>query len=137
MNDPLRRFKSQPWKPLSLIALTTVAIVSAIDYLLIFLLANSEPFRSSISFLFSPPLGMLIPLAVAGGIGILGVYICDQFRSQVFLNAGSLWALVLCLVIALALTGLLPLPSFLVQFSYPALLGIMVGVFWKGRRYWR
>ena len=137
MNDTLRRFKSQPWKPLSLIALATVAIVSVIDYLLIFLLSNSEQFRSSISFLFSPPLGMLIPLAVAAGIGVLGVYICDQFRSQVFLNAGSLWALVLCLVIALALSGFIPFQSFLVRFSYPALLGIIVGVFGKGRRYWR
>ncbi len=137
MNDTLRRFKSQPWKPLFLVSLITVAIASAIDYLLIFLISNVPGIQQSVSFLLSPPLGILLPLAVAAGVGVLGVAVCDRFQSQIFLNAGSLWALVLCLVIILGLRGLLPLPSFLVRLSYPGLLGMMVGVFWKGRNYWR
>lgn len=135
MNDPLAKIKSQPWKPLSLVALATVTIVTVIDYFLLFLFSNFAPIQQSLSFIASSPLGILLPLAIAAGIGAFSVYICDRFRTQIFLNAGSLWALVLCLIIALALTGLFP--SFLVRFSYPALLGIMVGVFWKGRRYWR
>jgi len=137
MNDPLRRIKSQPWKPLFLVALATIAIVSIMDYLLLSLIENVASVQQGFSLIATSPLGILLPLAVAVGIGGLGVYICDQFRSRIFLNAGSLWALVLCLVVVLALTGLIPLPSFLVRFSYPSLLGIMVGVFWQGRSYWR
>lgn len=137
MNDPLRRIKSQPWKPLFLVALATIAIVSIMDYLLLFLIENVAPVQQGFSLIATSPLRILLPLAVAVGIGVLGVYICDQFRSRIFLNAGSLWALVLCLIIALALTGLIPLPSFLVGFSYPSILGIIIGVFWRGRSYWR
>ncbi|AFZ42767.1 hypothetical protein PCC7418_0538 [Halothece sp. PCC 7418] len=137
MNDPLRGFKSQPWKPLFLVALITIAIASAIDYLLIFLISNLPALQQSISIVLSPPLGILLPLAAAAGVGVLGVIVCDYFQSQIFLNAGSLWALVLCLLIILGLTNLLPLPSFLVSLSYPTFLGMMVGVFWKGRYYWR
>ncbi len=137
MNDPLRRIKAQPWQPLFLIAIATIIIASIIDYLLLFLIQNVASVQQGFAFLFNSPLGILLPLAAAVGIGVLGVYLCDQFRSRIFLNAGSLWALVLCLLIALALTGLIPLPSFLVGFSYPSLLGMIVGVFWKGRSYWR
>jgi len=136
-NDPLSRFRSQPWKQLLIIAFSTILIVSVIDYLFRWLISNVAPLQQSFSLLFSPPLGILVPLAVAGGIGGLGVYGCERFQPRLFLNAGSLWALVLCLIIALAVTGLLPFPSFVVNFSYPAILGIMVGVFWKGRPYWR
>lgn len=137
MNDSFRRIKSQPWQPLFLVALITVTIASAIDYLLIFLISSIPSLQQGVSLLFSPPLGILLPLAAAAGVGVLGVYLCDRFRSQIFLNAGSLWAFVFCLVVSLALTGLIPLPSFLVRLSYPAFLGMMVGVFWKGRHYWR
>jgi len=137
MNDPLRSFKAQPWKQLFIIAFITIIFVSSIDSILMLFIANSASFQKTLYAILSPPAGMLLPLAIAGGIGVLAVYICERFQPQLFLNAGSLWALVLCLIIALGVTGLLPLPSFLVDFSYPAVLGMMVGVFWKGRNYWR
>lgn len=137
MNNPWQRFTSQPWQSLALVALATVVIVSLIDYLLIFLITTVGSIQQSFGLIFSSPLRILLPLAVAAGIGALGVYIAEQFPRYIFLTAGSLWALVLCLVVGLALTGLLPLPSFLVNLSYPTLLGIMVGVFWKGRQFWR
>lgn len=137
MNDPLRRIASQPWKELFLVAFATVIAVSVIDYLLIWLIVNVASVQESVSFLFSSPLQILIPLAVAAGIGVLGVSIAEQFPRYIYLTAGSLWAFVLCLAIALALKGFLSLDGFLVSFSYPAMLGMMVGVFGKGRRFWR
>ncbi|MFP4134443.1 MAG: peptide chain release factor 1 [Halothece sp.] len=137
MNDPIRRFKSQPWKPLFGVAFATVIIVSLLDVLLIFLINNVATIQDSIRFLLSSPLGILIPLAVAAGVGALGVSICDYYRSKIFLTAGSLWALVLCLMIALGINALIPFPSFLLQLSYPTLIGVMIGVFWRGRHYWR
>jgi hypothetical protein len=137
MNDPLRSFKIQPWKQLFITAFITIIIVSSIDAGLMLLIANSASLQKTVYSILSPPLGMLLPLAIAGGIGVLAVYICERFQPRLFLNTGSLWALVLCLIIALGVTGLLPFPSFLVNFSFPAILGMMVGVFWKGRNYWR
>ncbi|MDR9404676.1 MAG: peptide chain release factor 1 [Halothece sp. Uz-M2-17] len=137
MNDPLRRLKSQPWKPLFLVALGTIALAKGIDYLLVFLMVSIPNLQQNLNLILSPPLGILVPLATGVGVGVLGVYICDRFQSQIFLNAGSLWALVACLGIIFALAGLIPLPSFFARLSYPTFLGMMVGVFWKGRYYWR
>lgn len=137
MNDPIRRLKSQPWKPLFGVAFATVIAVSVLDFLLIFLISNVAAIQDSIRLLLSPPLGILIPLAVAAGVGALGVSICDYYRSKIFLNAGSLWALVLCLIIALGVNALIPFPSFLLRFSYPIFIGVIIGVFWRGRPYWR
>lgn len=137
MNDPLRRFKSQPWKPLFGVAFATILIVSLLDVSLVFFISNVATIGNSIALISSSPLRILLPLAAATGVGALGVAICDYYRSKIFLNAGSLWALVLCLMIALGVKALIPFPSFLLRFSYPIFIGVMIGVFWKGRNYWR
>lgn len=76
-------------------------------------------------------------IATAVGIGALAVYLCERWLPQVLLNTSSLWALVLCLLLGLVLKSLLPLPSLLLDLSQFTLVGVIVGVFWKGRPYWR
>ncbi|NEP28299.1 MAG: peptide chain release factor 1, partial [Moorea sp. SIO3I6] len=76
-------------------------------------------------------------MAAAIGVGVLGVYICERWQSQVFLKTSSLWALVLCLMVGLLLKSQLPIPFGLVGFSMNAVIGVILGVFWKGRPYWR
>ena len=137
MNEPWRRFKSQPWRLLSQVALLTTVLVVVLESLLIWGSQNSELFRRFFSLLFSPPLGVILPLAAAMGFGGLGVYICERWRNQVILNSSSLWALVLCLTVSLFLKSLLPIPALLVGFSYTCVVGVIFGVFWKGRPYWR
>ncbi|NJL20421.1 MAG: hypothetical protein HC895_05705 [Leptolyngbyaceae cyanobacterium SM1_3_5] len=58
----------------------------------------------------------------------------EYFHRHIFLNVGVLWALVLCVMLSLLLKSLL-LPTLLS--GQLALVGIALGVFWKGRRYWR
>ena len=137
MNDPLRRFKLQPWRPLLLVSAITVVLVIVIELLLFWGFNQSEVVRSSLVLLFSPPLGLILPIIATVGVGALGVYICERWQTQVVLNTSSLWALVLCLVVGLILKSLLPIPALLVDFSYYAVVGVIVGVFWKGRPYWR
>jgi len=138
MNDPISRFKQQPWQQLFFVALLTVLAVSASDLLFVGLLSTFPAMQQALSIILSPPFRQFIlPVVVAVGIGSLAVYFCELRRSKLFLNAGSLWALVLCLMILLALKSVIPLPSFLIQLSDPTLIGILVGVFWKGRYYWR
>ncbi|PSO52293.1 MAG: peptide chain release factor 1 [Cyanobacteria bacterium QH_8_48_120] len=137
MNDPLRRFKSQPWKPLSQVAGLTTLLVILIEGVLSWILTQSDPLPRSLSPLLSPPLGIIVTVAAAVGVGILGVYICERWQSQAMLNTASLWALILCLIVGLVLKSLLPLPAILVSLSFNMVVGVVVGVFWKGRPYWR
>ncbi|NEP25599.1 peptide chain release factor 1 [Moorena sp. SIO3I6] len=134
MNDPWNTFKQQPWLPLSKVAALTTVLVVALENLLIWVLTQSETFRL---LLFSRPLAIIWFMAAAIGVGVLGVYICERWQSQVFLKTSSLWALVLCLMVGLLLKSQLPIPFGLVGFSMNAVIGVILGVFWKARPYWR
>ncbi len=139
MNDPIQRFKSQPWQQLFLVAFPTVLLASVVDFLFK-ILFQSVPELQKL-FLSSNFFSSLILFGAGVAMGALAVYFCDFRRSKLFLNAGSLWALVLCLIIALAvinlILNLIPIPLFLVNWSQLTVIGILVGVFWKGRPYWR
>jgi hypothetical protein len=87
--------------------------------------------------LFSPPLGVLTKVAIAIGMGALTVYWLEIWQQRFLLNSSTLWALVGCLLLGLFIKSLLPLPTFLVDLSSLGLMGILIGVFWKGRPYWR
>ncbi len=67
---------------------------------------------------------------------LLAVIILEWYR-QVIINVSVLWALILCLALALVVKSLLPLPAVLVGLDEIQLITIVVGVFWKGRPYWR
>ena len=137
MSDPMRRLKLLPWRSLLQISTLTTFIVFILELLLVWGFTQSNIIRNTITMLYSPPLGIVMPIAIAVGIGALAVYLCERWLPQVLLNTSSLWALVLCLLLALGLKSLLPLPSLLVNLSESALIGIIIGVFWKGRPYWR
>lgn len=87
--------------------------------------------------LFSPPLGVLTQVAIAIGMGALAVYWLEVWQQRYILNSSTLWLLVGCLLLGLLIKSLLRLPDFLVDLSRLAFMGILIGVFWKGRPYWR
>jgi hypothetical protein len=132
MHDPWQKFKLQPWKPLFQVACLTVLIASTIDFILIQLFINSR-----IWYVFFETTGLIISLAAGFGLGSLGVYICKKWKPEVVLNASSLWALVLCLIIGLLLRSLIPIIALLISFSQFFIMALIVGVFWTGRFHWR
>lgn len=137
MANPLRRLKFLPWRSLfSLSGLITLIII-VLDVLLTIGYNRSLAISRGLSLLYTPPLGILVNCATAVGVGALAVYLLEKFYPQVSINTSTLWALVLCLIVCLLVKSLIPLPELLISFDEIRLMGIVVGVFWKGRPYWR
>lgn len=137
MFDPLRRLKYLPWIELLQAALVTVAIASLIDSGLLFLL-SLPALENIVVQTFNSPLGLLISVAAAIGVGALGVVVLERAFRQVILSNSTLWALVPCLALWLWLHSFLPIPSVLIPtLNMTSLVCVTLGVFWNGRRYWR
>lgn len=138
MNDPLRRLKFLPWISLLQISLITVLIAIAFDVLLTQIASSVPVILNLLSKLLNSPIGVLITLAVPVGIGALAVAILERWFRQVIITNSTLWALVPCVALWLLLTSFVQLPTALVpEIDVVSLIGVVVGVFWKGRPYWR
>ncbi|NEQ31328.1 MAG: peptide chain release factor 1 [Leptolyngbya sp. SIO4C5] len=133
MRNPIERLKYLPWLILLQIAAVTAAIAALLDAVLALGLA---PILFGV---LAPSLPLLLPVllfATAVGIGALAVFVFERFfQHQVLITTNVLWALVPCLGILLWLVSLLPLPSLFVGMDYFRLVGIILGIFWRGRRY--
>ncbi|MBW4524544.1 MAG: peptide chain release factor 1 [Phormidium tanganyikae FI6-MK23] len=140
MFDPLRRLKYLPWTELLQVALVTIGFTIPIDWL--FVQAVQVPaLRPTIAQLFNSPLSLLIFLGAAVGVGALAVAIIERWFRQIVITNSSLWALVPCLALCLWLRSFLPesvFPQLLTPvLSFESLIGVVLGVFWKGKSYWR
>lgn len=137
MNNFLRRLKLLPWREMLQIAALVNSIVIGLELFLAWGFTQSRAIRNGVTLLYGSSLGILIPFAAAVGMGALAVYFLEYWQQQFLLNRISLWVLVLCLLLGLVLKSFLPIPASLASLSETALIGISVGVFWKGRPYWR
>jgi hypothetical protein len=137
MNNPWSRLKWLPWRSLILVSVLTILIAMALDFLLVLGLTQSAIIRDVLVTLLSPPWSLVAIAAAGVGIGALAVYLFERLYGQVLINTSTLWTLILCLILGLGLKSLLPLSGILVGLNYTQMIGILVGVFWKGRRYWR
>ncbi|NEQ27058.1 MAG: peptide chain release factor 1 [Microcoleus sp. SIO2G3] len=130
MRNPLKRLKDFPWYEMAQAA----ALASALDTLLAIALFNPVTLQEAAAILLSPLLGAFLIAAIGFGVGAIAVYCMERLHRHVFLTAGVLWALVLCVMLSLWLKSLL-LPTLLS--GELALVGVTLGIFWKGKRYWR
>jgi len=137
MSNFLRRFKLLPWREMLQISALVNSIVVGLELFLAWGFIQSQLFRNVLKLLFGSSLGMLIPFAIAVGMGALAVYFLEYWQQQFLLNRISLWFLVFCILLGLLLKSFLPIPPFLASLSETALIGVAVGVFRKGRPYWR
>jgi hypothetical protein len=138
MNKFWQRLKNLPWQELSLVALISTLTVAAVEILLVLAITHVPEVRDVLRLILASPFfAVLIPIGVAVGMGALGVYLLEWWQKQWLLNNSSLWALVFCLVVGLLLKSWLPLPPLLIAMSRTTLIGMALGVFWKGRPYWR
>ncbi|NJL00246.1 MAG: peptide chain release factor 1 [Spirulinaceae cyanobacterium SM2_1_0] len=134
--DPWQRFTQQPWWPLFQVAAVTLLLAAAVDILLALGSRQWAVVAQSLNLIFS--WGLLVAVVAGIGLGALGAHICEHWQTQVYLNLASLWALVLCLSVALIVKTLLPfLPHPLFSLSYGTILGIVIGTFWRSRSHWR
>ncbi|NJK77102.1 MAG: peptide chain release factor 1 [Oscillatoriales cyanobacterium RU_3_3] len=135
MNDILRRLKLLPWREMLQISALSNLIVIGIELFLAWGAIKSPAVGNALGLLFRSPLHVFIPCITAMGMGALAVYFFEFWQQQFLLSRGSLWALILCLLLGLFLKSLL-LPPFLISLSETALIGVAIGVFWKGKPYW-
>jgi hypothetical protein len=138
MRKPLARLKFLPWRSLFQAALVAVVLLALpLDVLLLLASRYSDQspvLESLLSLLLSPLFSLTISLGLPIGLGALAVYVLERIdRSSI--STGSLWALVLCVVLLLLLEKVLLLGA--PGFSMTVLALIAVGVFWKGRSHWR
>ncbi|MEG4962942.1 MULTISPECIES: peptide chain release factor 1 [unclassified Microcoleus] len=137
MSNFLRRLKLLPWREMLQIAALVNSIVIGLELFLAWGFTQSRAIRNGVTLLYGSSLGILIPFAAAVGMGALAVYFLEYWQQQFLLNRINLWVLVLCVLLGLVLKSFLPIPASLASLSETALIGISVGVFWKGRPYWR
>ncbi len=137
MNNPLRRLKQIPWTALFWVSLLTLFWASVIDLLLRLGLIYVDLIGRALTLLFTPPLGIVVGLAAAVGLGALALIFLEILYPQLMISTGVLWALLLCLFLAVVVRSLLPLPTILLNPSYSTLIGAMLGIFLKGKPYWR
>lgn len=138
MFDPLRRLKYLPWIELLQVSLFTIGIAIAFDWLF-FQIATVPAIRPTIAQLFNSPFAFLILLSAAVGVGALGVAVMERWFRQIVITNSTLWALVPCLALWLWLRSFLPVfPQLLLPpLTFESLVCVILGVFWKGKPYWR
>jgi hypothetical protein len=136
MSNFLRRLKLLPWREMLQIAALVTSIVIGLELFLAWGFTQSRVIRNILTLLYGSSLGILIPFVTAVGMGALAVYFLEYWQQQFLLNRTNLWVLALCVLLGLVLKSLLLIPAFLTSLSEAALIGITVGVFWKGRPYW-
>lgn len=137
MANPLQRLARLPWLPLLMTAVLTNIWVFVLEFFLWFGAMRSPLINDSLSLLLSPPLGLITVLSIAVCVGALAVYLLETVYPNIMINAGVLWALVPCLLLGIVLKNLLPLPASLVGLDEGQLIGIILGIFIKGKPYWR
>jgi len=137
MTDPLRRLKFLPWRSLLQVTALVVISVMILEFLLSWGL-RVEGVAAGLALLFTSPWAVITVFAIGLGVGALATWILERLDPPGYISTPTLWALILCLILGLLIKSLLPLrlPD-LVHADYLQLVGVVVGVFWKGRRYWR
>lgn len=138
MRKPLARLKFLPWRSLFQAAFFAVLLLALpIDLLLRLAVRHGDQspvLESLLTTVLSPLPSLVLSLGIPVGLGALAVYVLERVdRSSI--TAGSLWGLVLCVVLVLLVEQWLVSGS--PGFSMTELVLIAVGVFWKGRPHWR
>jgi hypothetical protein len=124
-----------PWRSLFQVAILTQIVVLLLEFSLPLVVEQSAISVRLWALLFAPPLGIFTRFCVAMLVGALAVVILERMR-RVVINASSLWALVFCLFVMLLVRPLIPVPAILLDLGELQLFGMIIGVFWKARRYW-
>lgn len=136
MSNPLRGLKFLPWLTLFQVAALATGLAFVVEILLI--VGTQFPaINQLLELLFQPPLALFVLLAAAVGLGALSMLILERFYQRVAINTSVLWALILCVMVMLMARSLLQLPVLFLAPDYTTLMGVLLGVFWQGKAYWR
>lgn len=138
MRDPIQQLKRLPWLTLLQVALLTILFAVGSELLVSAASQSIPAIATTVNVLLSDSLvGLGFRLVYAIGVGALAV-ICLERLAQSPINAGQLWALLPCLLLLIAIASSLKLlPLGWLNIGDIALAGLIIGIFGKGRPYWR
>ncbi|TVQ20793.1 MAG: peptide chain release factor 1 [Leptolyngbya sp. DLM2.Bin15] len=134
--NPFQRLKQLPWLPLLQVSAITILCVVILETALFTGLEQVPELWNGFIRLMNSVLAVVILGAIAYGVGALGLLLLERLQSTVRPNASVLWALIACLLVMVWLKTLLPLNG-LIGLDSLSLVGVTLGVFTTGRRYWR
>jgi hypothetical protein len=138
MSSLVRRLQVFPWKELVRVSALSLVLFVIVDILLQVGQAYSPVTQRVINFILSMPvLTLLLNQSGGLGLGALSVAVLERFYRNVYITAGSLWALFACLLLGLLIVYSLPVPGLIIGLGQIPLLGLVVGIFWKGRSHCR
>lgn len=136
MRDPWQQFKQLPWIPLLQIAALAVFVMTAVEMVLLLGAQYVPLIGQAVGLLFAPPLGILMAIAMSAALGAIAVWSLEIVRRDIYITTGVLWALVPCLLLMLLLKSLSGFPA-IVSTDQGSLIGMALGIFWKGKAHWR
>ena len=133
----MNSLKYLPWRSLFLVAILAVITMKAIDLMLWKSFSSAE--SSGFAELLSTKIGNLLFLFCEGlAVGGFGVLYLERVGRVGPIYTSTLWALVLCLFLCLWLGTYIPIAGLgLVDISQLHVMSLILGVFWRGRAYWR
>ena len=138
MSNPFQSLKYLPWAKLFQSAGVTVLVSTLIEFLIfqlagvLFGLSLGSAGDRTLRLFFA----ILLPLALAVGLGVLALLVAAQLFPQIPLRRDTLWALVACLIPLIFLKNFLVGGGF-ISLSIETILLMTAGLFTAGRRYWR
>ncbi|MEO1210064.1 MAG: peptide chain release factor 1 [Cyanobacteria bacterium J06638_20] len=135
--NPLERLRQLPWMELLWIAALAVVIIFVIEVVLLEAARQILLVRDILQLLLTPPLGLLVIIGMGFCAGVLSVLLLENIRKDIIINSGVLWALVGCLMLQFLVRQSLSFLPALIQLNQSTLVGIVLGVFVQGKRYWR
>jgi hypothetical protein len=128
--------KYLPWRSLCWVAILAVITLKVVD----FVLGQSllYPGSAFLNLLITPAGSMLLLLCEGLALGACGVLYLERWGRTGPIYASVLWALAFCLLISLWLASYLPISGLgLEKISEYQVMSLIVGVFLRGRSYWR
>jgi hypothetical protein len=139
MSDPLRQIKQQPWGVGLQISVLTVVVATLLECLLMVSQRVLPILEELVNLLYAPtaPFSILTVIGVGMGMGALTVALAQGLHTWLRMTAGALWTLVACLVVAMWVRSLLPIPLLFNELSLPSFVGILLGASWKSWPQWR
>ncbi|WP_421655523.1 hypothetical protein [Leptothermofonsia sp. ETS-13] len=136
MSNPLRPLKFMPWRSLFQAALLTALIIIFLEFVLLVATQQFPDLKGFIDEVLATSLDVLLIVAAGVGVGALAVIILERLGCPT-MNTNSLWGLVACIFLIFLVRRLFPLPALLFDIDPTHIVSMIVGVFWKGRSYWR
>ncbi len=138
MRDPIRQLRELPWaEAMSCAGLTLLAIV-ALEAIILYVLGAVQGVGLLVALMTQGPFAPILLLVWAALAGVLLLTVFERLCPWIRIRIGVLWALVGSMMLALMLRSLLRsvVPEVFVFATPTCLMGIAIGVFWKGRPYW-